>query len=135
GPDFWYRFSAKAPVPSSHITATADQVTIKAGESADLKLTITRLHGHDATLSIAADRLPVGIKLELPEIPKKTGDLTVKLIADAQAPEASAELRLSLHEGEQSSPIPYSFQAADSRGEFLINEGRPLWITVVRPAK
>jgi hypothetical protein len=135
GEDFWYRFSAHPPKPVCEVRTSSDQITLKAGETTDLKLTVTRLHGHDAAVSVVAERLPAGVSLEVPEVPKKTGDLTLKLIADAQASTASAELRLTLVEADSPRPIPYSFQNDESRGNFLLNEARSLWITVLPKAE
>jgi hypothetical protein len=94
GPDHLYRLSMRRPVPSVKATVAANAFTIELGKTNEIKLTVKRLHGLQSKLTIGAKGLPDEVRVEPTEVPEKSGDVALKLIASADAHPFSRPIQL-----------------------------------------
>ena len=131
GKDIGYRLTIEPPVPGFTAFADKHSYIVKAGETTDVKIKITRLHGHTEKLAIKPPKIE-GIEFELPEIPDKSGDVTVKIKPKKEAKAFSGPIRFSISKGEKKTEtiVPFTFQDTAARGPFLLDEIEDLWLTV-----
>ncbi len=96
GSNYIYRLSVTEPQPSFRATVAANNFNLSPGKTNEFKATLTRIHGHDGKLVFEAGGLPQGVSLVAGEVPAKSGDVTLKLVAQADAKPFSGRFTISL---------------------------------------
>lgn len=96
GSNYIYRLSVTEPQPSFRATVAANNFNLSPGKTNEFKATLTRIHGHDGKLVFEAGGLPQGVSLVAGEVPAKSGDVTLKLIAQADAKPFSGHFTISV---------------------------------------
>jgi hypothetical protein len=96
GSNYIYRLSVTEPQPSFRATIAANNFNLSPGKTNEFKATVTRMHGHDGKLVFEASGLPNGVSLVAGEVPAKTGEVTLKLIAQADAKPFSGHFTISV---------------------------------------
>jgi len=100
GPDYLYRLTIQPAVPAWKAVVADSAFTIEPGKTNDLKVAVKRLHGFKSKLTVSAKGLPEGLGIESVEVPEKDGDVTLKLIASAEAKPYTAPIQLVVTEAE-----------------------------------
>ncbi len=85
GADDLYRLSISRAVPGEKAVLANNAFAIEPGKTNEVKVTVTRLHGFQSKLTISAKGLPEGVAAEPVEVPEKGGDVTLKVVASADA--------------------------------------------------
>ncbi len=96
GSNYIYRLSVTEPQPSFRATIAANNFNLSPGKTNEFKATVTRIHGHDGKLVLEASGLPSGVSLIAGEVPAKSGEVTLKLIAQADAKPFSGHFTISV---------------------------------------
>lgn len=96
GSNYIYRLSVMEPQPSFRATIAANNFNVSPGKTNEFKATVTRAPGHDRPLVFEASGLPAGVSLVAGEVPAKTGEVTLKLIAQADAKPFSGHFTISV---------------------------------------
>ena len=66
------------------VNAAETAFSISPGGTNELKVTVKRLHGFKAKVTLSARNLPEGLTLEPGQVPEKGGDMPLKLVASAE---------------------------------------------------
>lgn len=134
GPEIRYWLEIDESTPDFSVAADAGSYMAKAGDTAVVKLKVTRLDGHAAALVATVAGLPAGVSAAPAKIAEKAADGTVELKIDANAAAFSGPISIEVAEesGEKklTRKAAFSFQGADARGPYLIDEFSDLWLTV-----
>lgn len=130
-----YRLSAAAPMPNFILVADKNAYAMERGKELEIKLTLTRLHGHADDLAFTAVGLPESISLKAPDkAPEKSGEVVLKLEAKPDAPAFAGPIRLVAKEREESDAkertAVFSFKDDNYRGPYAIDELPDLWLTL-----
>jgi len=141
GSNYIYRLSVTEPRPSFRATVAANNFNLSPGKTNEFKATVTRMHGHDGKLVFEASGLPAGVSLVAGEVPAKSGDVTLKLIAQADAKPFSGHFTISVKD----TAINITLKAPNeliSRGSdngvpqgytsLVIEQVDKLWLTVLK---
>ena len=128
GEQFRYQLTLRRAQPEIELTVAQDNWTIAPSGSAEVKVAIARLHGHDKPITLQAKDLPPGLSCEpvVVEPDKKEAVLTIKATAEAVA--QSTPFRIS-NTDSQSATHPYKGTSSDA-GALMLNVIEQLWITV-----
>lgn len=138
GAEMRYHLEIKEAKPDFY--ATADQLgyVVKAGEKGSVKLKIERRDGHAQALVATLTGLPSGVTAAAVKIDAKAAEATVEIAATGEAAAFSGPVRVVVVEeagdAKLSHPAVFTFQNADSRGAYLIDEVADLWLTVTPKA-
>ena len=144
GDSYAYRLTARQLGPDFSARAAASSITLAAGETNDLKISVTRLRGFDAKLTAAMEGLPPGTHAQPLDVPEKGGELTLKLIADPDAKPAQAPVRIIITDPAttQTRPVPFSLvSSSEDNGvpggytSLLVESTDQLWLTVTPKAQ
>jgi hypothetical protein len=133
GPRFVYALHVAPPKPGFSLSLAVDRVTVVAGKTLDLPVTVQRVNGFAGEIDLAAETLPAGLNVK-PEASSDPAKITLKLTAAADA-QVSGPVRIV---GRAKSgpplthvatcPLPAPFEGAPAvRIEHL-------WLTITRPA-
>lgn len=132
-----YRLAIAPPRPELTAELNDEVFELKAGATAELKLTLKAKHGFQSALTADFSGLPAGVTAEDVEIKAKSKSATIKLNAAKDADAASGPFRISLQtkdaEKDSSAPpvqVVRSFITGDSRGDYLLNETTWFWLRV-----
>jgi hypothetical protein len=135
GEEHRYRLVVEPAKLSVEATIDKDRFELEAGKSVELKLKLDRANGHNAALTAQIADLPSGVSLEAKPIDGKAKSATLKLVAAADADTSSGPFHIRLQPAEGDAiAVHHSFVTGESRGDYLINETRDLWLTI-KPAK
>jgi len=85
GADYLYRLGINRAVPGVKTVVAKNAFIIEPGKTNEIKVTVTRLYGFQSKLTISAKGLPEGVAAEPVEVPEKGGDVTLKVLASADA--------------------------------------------------
>ena len=85
GPDHLYRLSIQRALPSVKAVVAANAFTLEPGKTNEIKVTVKRLHGLQSKLTVSARGLPEELKAEPIDVSDKGGEVTLKLVASAEA--------------------------------------------------
>ena len=85
GADDLYRLNISRAVPGEKAVVANNAFAIEPGKTNEVKVTVTRLHGFQSKLTISVKGLPEGVAAEPVEVPEKGGDVTLKVVASADA--------------------------------------------------
>jgi hypothetical protein len=144
GAEMRYRLEAAPPRPDFQLVADKSFYALERGKPLELKVKLTRRHGHAGDLELSLAGLPDTIAATFPEkAPEKDGDLVVKLEAKEDAPAFSGPFRLVATErrgeGEEDKGEPlardavFTFVDDNWRGPYAIDEFPDLWLTLPPP--
>ena len=140
GPDHRYRLSVLRPSPEFRATVAAPTLTLQQGTTNEVKLTVTRNHGHTNRVIAAFKGLPEGVSAAPMEAPEKSGDLTLKLIAATNAPLFSGRVQAVVRGDFGERPAWFELvTAGENNGvpqgfkELVIPRTDQLWLTIARP--
>ena len=140
GKDLRYQLEINESKPDFVARPEKSAFSGKPGETVGVKLAITRTAGHVAPISVAVDGLPKGVKIEPLVIAEKVaaGELKVTIAADAEP--FSGPISIKLTEKVDANPkthlASFTFQDANARGPYLIDEIDSIWLSVLpKPEK
>jgi hypothetical protein len=100
GAEYHYRLSLRRAMPALKVTIADTAFVIAPGKTNEFKVAVKRLYGFNARLTLSAKGLPSGLNAEAVEIPEKDGDVSLKLVASAEAPSFSGPVQIVATEGE-----------------------------------
>jgi hypothetical protein len=86
GAECLYRLSIRRAAPALKASVADTAFAIAPGKTNELKVTVRRLHGFKRKLTLAAKGLPTGLAAEPVEVSDKGGEVSLKLVASAEAP-------------------------------------------------
>jgi len=140
GTDYLYRLDVQRAVPSVKVTVSETAFSVAPGRTNDLKVTVKRLHGFKAKVTLSAKNLPEGLTLEPEDVPEKGGDVQLKLVASADAQPFTGPIQLVATETESGQ----EHRATADLTSSTVNNGVPggftklaiestdqLWLTVL----
>jgi hypothetical protein len=143
GGDHWYRLSLRPASPEARAVVGVNAVTVKAGETNEVAVTVSRLHGHSAPLQVAARDLPPGIECAPVAVPEKGGELKLRLIAvrDAHAFSGPVHLEMSDAGARSTEPVTHPLISAgidngvpNGFNHLVVESTDRIWLTVIPPA-
>ena len=139
GPDYEYRADFRLVAPEYQAFASSDAITIEAGSTNEVKLTVNRLRGFDHRLTVSLDPLPAGVRAEPASVSEKGGETILKLVADADAKPAQLPARLVVADTTTNEQTPVPFRLTNSTEDngvpggytkLLVETTDWLWLTV-----
>jgi hypothetical protein len=141
--DHLYRLSLTRPRASLKATVAENLFTMEPGKTNEVKITLTRRHSFDAKLMATVTGLPDGLRVAAVEVPEKSNEAVLKLVASAEAKPFSGVIQISLTES-GTNRMHLATMELISTGE---NNGVPqgytrlvlstidqLWLTVISPS-
>ena len=143
GDNYFYRLAITEAAPSVAATITVHSANIVAGKTSELKVAVKRANAFKSKLQLVAKNLPDGITATPVDVPEKDGEVTLKLIADADAKPAGQACTLVLRETDSGAEHPARFSllaGSENNGvpqgytELIINSTEHLWLTVLPPS-
>lgn len=127
-----YVVEVTKPEPDYEVKIAQDRWISKPGETLEWKLQLTRKDGHARELKLEVEGLPDGISVKPGTLPGKEKSWTLKLERKGPLQAFSGPVRCRIRDDQDlSHEVTYSFQTADSRGEYLIDETPWLWLSVL----
>ncbi len=139
GSNYIYRLSVTEAQPSFRATVAVNNFNLAPGKTNELKATVTRIHGHDGKLVFEASGLPQGVSLVAGDIPAKSGDVTLKLVAKSDVKPFSGHFSISVKDKEANITQKASNELI-SRGtnngvpqgysDLVVKEVDEFWLTV-----
>jgi len=144
GTNHYYRLAVQRIAPDFKASLTANFITMTAGETNEVKFTVTRLRGFDRKLKARLKGLPDGLRAEPVDVSEKSGENVLKLIASADAKVAQVPLRLVITDvepGEERVALFALTSSSEDNGvpggytKLLVDSVGQLWLTVkAKPA-
>ncbi len=135
GSDFVYWLELKPLVPDFKVSIDNHAYRLEPGKTNEIKLTVTRLHGHKASLAVMFTGLPDGVTAKAAEIPAAGGEVKVTLAAIAEAKPASQPFRVLVNAADNSQPASHAaafeLRPKDAAGDLLITHTGSIWLTVI----
>jgi hypothetical protein len=134
GPDKGYVVELSAPAPALEATlADAKPLTLQAGKTASLKVTVKRLNSHKEPLTARIANLPPGVTATEVPVPEKGGEVEIKLQAATNAPPSSQAIQVEIWTQStpaQSTPATAPLRGENRRGTSQLDETPLIWLTV-----
>ncbi len=144
GTNHFYRLSLQRALPDYKASLGANFITVTAGESNEVKFTVTRLRGFERKLKARLKGLPDGLRAEPVNVSEKSGENVLKLVATAEAKVAQVPLRLvitDVESGEERVALFALTSTSEDNGvpggytKLLVDSVGQLWLTVkAKPA-
>jgi hypothetical protein len=140
GADHLYRLSVRRAAPSLQVNASETAFSIAPGRTNELKVAIKRLHGFEAKLTLSAKNLPDGLTQEPAEVPEKGGEVSLKLVASAEAKPFSGPIQIVATEtqsGKEHRATTSLTSSSENNGvpggftKLAIESTDQLWLTVL----
>jgi hypothetical protein len=139
GDDQAYRLEITRPSPAFNATIGAHALAIEPGKTNDVKVNVTRLHGHDRKLTLSAKGLPAGVTLAPVEAPAKNGEVTLKLVAGTDAKPHNGLLQVLITEdGQPPRPVIHELTGRgidngvpQGHTNLVIEQTEQLWLAVL----
>jgi len=140
GPDHLYHLSIRRAVPGLKAVVASNAFTIEPGKTNEIKVTVTRLHGFQSKLTVSAKGLPEGLTLEPVEVPDKSGEVLLKMVASADAKPFSGAIQIAVTEtesGTEHHAISELISSTTDNGvpqgfkKLVIESTDQLWFTVL----
>jgi hypothetical protein len=142
GPDHVYRLSIQHPEPSLKATVGEHAFSIEPGKTNKIKVTLKRLHGFDAKLTVSVEGLPEGVQCEPVEADSKATEATLSVTASSDAKPCSGPIRILAKDSNKMYLIMHDLTTlGENNGvpngysRLLIDAVEDLWFTVSVPAK
>ena len=139
GDDFIYRLAITEAAPSVAATVAVHSLSVQAGKSSELKVSVKRANGFKAKLQLAAKNLPEGVTASPVDVPEKDGEIVLKITADAVAKPAGQPFAVVFRETENGTEHAVHFfmtTTSENNGvpqgytELVIPSTDQLWLTV-----
>lgn len=138
GPAFRYRASIEKPDPSFTATIEKSEYLLEPGKELDIKVKLTRLHGHQGDLTFEMTGLPSQVDFTAPEnIPGKDGDVVLKVKAKDDAAPFQKPIAIEIFELDEekkkkatSQKAVFSFKDDNYRGPYAVMELPDVWLTI-----
>lgn len=140
----FYQLSLQRLAPEFKASVAANFITMTAGETNEVKFTVTRLRGFERKLKARLKVLPEGLRAEPVDVSEKSGENVLRLIANADAKVAQVPLRLVITDVESGEERIASFTMTSSSEDngvpggytkLLVDSIGQLWLTVkAKPA-
>ena len=140
GCDYLYRLGISRAVPGLKAVAANNAISIEPGKTNDIKITITRLNGFQSKLTLSVKGLPEGLAAEPIDVPEKSGEVVLKLVASAEAKPFSGAIQIALTEAESGMEHRVVFELISSTVDngvpqgfrkLVIESTGELWLTVL----
>jgi len=140
--EYLYRLAVTRPVPSLKATVVESAFALEFGKTNEIKVTYTRRFGLATQLTITANGLPEGVLGVPVEVPEKSGEVVVKLVANADAKPFSGPIQLLVQASAaelQQNVVMELISAGENNGvpqgyKKLVREAiAQLWLTVMPP--
>ena len=135
GPAFVYRLEMKPLLPDFKVTIDQHAYRLEAGKTNEIKLSVTRLHGHKAGLGVTFIGLPEGVTAKAAEIPAAGGEVKVTLAATAEAKIVSQPFRVLVNATDNRKPeshaAAFELRPKDAAGDVLITHTDSIWLSVI----
>ncbi len=143
GASYRYQISIEEPKPDFSATIEKSEYLLEPGKSVDLKVKITRNHGHKENLIFEIPGLPAGVTLKSPDkIPEKGGDVVLTLAAGKDAAPFQKPLGIRVFDEDQDGKktgeaknASFSFRDDTYRGPYVIMELPSVWLSIPPPKK
>lgn len=143
GPEHRYRLEIQPVAPGIRAVAAASAMTLEAGRTNDLKITLERLGGLEGVVRVEAGPLPEGVTAAPAEAAAGANEVTLQFISATNAPAAQVPLQLFARSATNALSVPV-LHAIATTGEnngvpqgfhqLLVNDTDWLWLTLRRPA-
>ena len=139
GDDFIYRLAITEAAPSVSATVAIHSLSVQAGKSSELKVSVKRANGFKAKLQLAAKNLPDGVNASPLDVPEKDGEVMLKITADATAKSAGQPFTVVVREMENGTEHAARFfmtTSSENNGvpqgytELVIPFTEQLWLTI-----
>ena len=139
GTNHYYRLSLRRLRPEYKASLTANSITVTAGETNEVKVTVTRLRGFDRKLTARLKGLPEGLRAEPVDVSTTSGENTLKLIAASDAKASQTPVRLAITDVESGEEQVASFALTTSSEDngvpggytkLLVDSIGQLWLTL-----
>lgn len=143
GPEHRYRIEIQPVAPGIRAVAAASAVTVEAGRTNELKVTLERLGGLEGTVRVEAGPLPDGVTVAPVEAAAGANEVTLQFITGTNAPAAQFPLHLLARSitNALSAPVLHAIATTGENNgvpqgfhQLLVNDTDWLWLTVRRPA-
>lgn len=144
GTNHYYRLSVQHARADFKASLAANSVTVTAGDTNEVKFTVTRLRGFDRKLKARLKGLPEGLRAEAVDVLEKSGENVLKLVATAEAKVVQVPLRLvitDVESGEERVALFALSSSSEDNGvpggytKLLVDSVGQLWLTVkAKPA-
>lgn len=139
GTNHYYRLSLRRLDPEYKASLAANSITVTAGETNEVKFTVTRLRGFERKLKARLKGLPEGLRAEPTDVKDKSGENVLKLIASTDAKAAQVPLRLVITDVEsgedRAAPFVLTTSSEDNGVpggylKLLVESTDEIWLTV-----
>lgn len=143
GSDHLYRLSVQRARPAVKCVVTSHDLTLEPGKTNDLKVRVTRLHGFSAKLTLTASGLPEGVSASAVDVPDKGGEVSLPVVASADAAPFGGPIRVVATETESGVTHPAVAELVSTTivngvpngyHTLVIESTEDLWLTVLPPA-
>ncbi len=140
GDDYLYRLAITEAAPWVTATLAVHSLSVQAGKTSELKVTVKRTNGFKVKLQLAAKDLPEGVTAPPVDVPDKDGEVTLKIIADVMTKTASQPFTIVLRETESGTEHAARFfmtTGSENNGvpqghtELFISSTDHPWLTVL----
>lgn len=142
GAAFYYRLALTRPLPGVRATTANHSCTIRAGETAVVKVKVVFTNGFPHPLTLTAVNPPAGISAATVPVPGKGGEVNLTLTAEATAPATSQPIQFQLRSETTGLEFPVIHEmvsTSENNGvpqgfrRLLIPKTPDLWLTVTVP--
>jgi hypothetical protein len=142
GSNCLYRLTINRPVPALKAVAANNAIAIEPAKTNDIKVALTRLHGFQSKLTLSIKGLPEGLAAETADVPEKSGEVVLKLVASADAKPFSGAVQIAATEvdsGVEHRVICELISSTVDNGvpqgfkKLVIGSTDQLWVTVLPP--
>lgn len=144
GDSLRYRLQIIHPVPSVKVTVSENSFTLAPGATNDIKVSLKRLFGSEAVLTLSITNLPTGVSAQPVTLSAKDLEGVLKLIATPDAKPFTGTFRIQA-EAKEGGRVQLAMMELISSGEnngvpqgfkrLLIESVDAFWLTLTAPPK
>jgi len=134
-----YRLSLRHAVPDYKATVTASSFVVHGGQTNEVKLQISRLHGFNRKLIARIQGLPDGLAADPVEVAQDAKEASLKIVIAPEAKATQRPIRIVLYDG-KSSEVKWAtarlVSASEDNGvpggysKLLVESTDEFWLTV-----
>jgi hypothetical protein len=134
--------SIRRAVPGLKAVSANNAFAIEPGKTNDIKITATRQYGLQSKLALSVKGLPEGLTAEPIDVPEKSGEVILKLVASAEAKTFSGAIQIAATELESGLEHRVIFELISSTtdngvpqgfSKLIIESTDQFWLTVLPP--
>jgi hypothetical protein len=143
GSEHLYRLSVQRARPAVKCVVASHDLTLQAGQTNDLKVRVTRMHGFSAKLTLTATGLPEGVSASAVEVPDNGGEVSLPVAAAAEAAPFGGPIHVVATEAESGVVHPAIAELVGTSIDngvpngyhtLVIESTKDIWLTVLPPA-